>query len=833
MLINILYVFSREADPILSEERYIKPQIDTEYIQTLLEDSRDGQLVPTKSVYDIKAENMGLIHKLGTKLYFSTTHKNLDPLEDKNMENATSLMKYLENQSSRISVLIPIMYIFCALSLFMILGGWALPIFSAYFNEIENYILFFVIIFGINLLLLIILSIANTNYKANNMNFLKIEFMKRTHTLNRSVVYKSLEIFNFINNLTDILMQYSYLKDNESKAFWNLLSKIFGIILPIFIIVSLIMSMIITTIYLGVSSLNPTHMQDIKTVLESTDSLQDKKEKINCILSEIFMFSQNAKYNLSIELNKGNFKLLHLTKTLINIPLYAVLFLICIAIIIFSFICISIITFPKSSEEKVKLKMIQSEGILDAKNNFSTIKTYNYTDRHHNHLKKITTQITKNEQISFFYIIFSYLISMGLIFPLIYFLIDILTNIVKIKIAINRIRMHLFPILATIGIKYNIVTKLILASILIGVLIYFLVFPIYSLTTALMHFVLCRTELKRYQGEIISSLKQMRNTDSMTNQYPKKDLPPLDEKNTITINNLSVKYVKDSEDPKTVQPIISNFSLTLHAGDIFTIIGETGGGKSTLFKALSGLIEYDGTILINGVDLKTIKNIDDHIIIVEQSSSIPHDTMLENIAMGIPVIRQDGKEYFDVSQDLVNLVMDLSAIDQTLAQRLLEVINRNTISGGQAQRICLARGFLKILYKLKKKEPILLILLDEIYSALDSSISYKILDLFIVLLDVIEKETGVKPIVAIIEHGYKFTQVLSKNILHLRPTYSSNALDPKFIFEYVPLEEVYNKNESFRANFLAAGAQINPEDAIKNLRQYQNITQYLKKKKSE
>ncbi len=157
--------------------------------------------------------------------------------------------------------------------------------------------------------------------------------------------------------------------------------------------------------------------------------------------------------------------------------------------------------------------------------------------------------------------------------------------------------------------------------------------------------------------------------------------------------------------------VLKDISLEVSQGETVVIRGENGCGKSTLVKILSGLYDdYQGSILINGVELKTLKVREwrNCLIVVPQDAPLFDESVSENINL-------PSKEY------------DKQKIDEIIkAMELTEIANEEVtigelgerISGGQRQRICL--GWLYV-------RDALLIILDEPTAYLDREAKCKLL----------------------------------------------------------------------------------------------------------
>lgn len=168
------------------------------------------------------------------------------------------------------------------------------------------------------------------------------------------------------------------------------------------------------------------------------------------------------------------------------------------------------------------------------------------------------------------------------------------------------------------------------------------------------------------------------------------------ENTPIEISDVTIGYGE--------KDILQNISLTLHKGEKVLLLGESGIGKSTLFKAIMKQQAYSkGEIKLFGqkVDSLAEESIFEHICYVEQNPVIFEGTIMENIMVGN---QQENQDYAMSVFRMMNLDKDGLDLHQHLKQ------DGANISKGQKQRISLARGLFQ-----KKK----IYLLDEPFSALD------------------------------------------------------------------------------------------------------------------
>lgn len=173
----------------------------------------------------------------------------------------------------------------------------------------------------------------------------------------------------------------------------------------------------------------------------------------------------------------------------------------------------------------------------------------------------------------------------------------------------------------------------------------------------------------------------------------------------LKISNLHFKYKNSKEDN------IENFNLQINKGEIISILGESGSGKSTMLRIIAGLESaYKGSITIaNDVvyDEKIFVEPEKRGVgmVFQDYALFPHMTVAKNIMFGLKKLDKKAKEERMLEMlKLVNLVEHKDKYPHEL-------------SGGQQQRIALARA-------IAPKPSVLL--LDEPFSNLDSHLQNKI-----------------------------------------------------------------------------------------------------------
>ena len=205
----------------------------------------------------------------------------------------------------------------------------------------------------------------------------------------------------------------------------------------------------------------------------------------------------------------------------------------------------------------------------------------------------------------------------------------------------------------------------------------------------------------------------------MSEASAKRVVEILDEKSDITVpenpvkevkdgsidfENVSFSYVKDKE-----KECLTNIDLHIKSGETIGIIGGTGTGKTTLVSLISRLYDItEGSLKVGGVEVKeyALKTLRDAVSVVLQKNVLFTGTITENIKWG------DA----NATQEDVERVCKLAQADSFITKfpdqynTMIEEGGSN-VSGGQKQRLCIARALLK-----KPK----ILILDDSTSAVDT-----------------------------------------------------------------------------------------------------------------
>jgi NitT/TauT family transport system ATP-binding protein len=170
----------------------------------------------------------------------------------------------------------------------------------------------------------------------------------------------------------------------------------------------------------------------------------------------------------------------------------------------------------------------------------------------------------------------------------------------------------------------------------------------------------------------------------------------------LAVRNVSksfrIRGTREAED--RILRVLGDVSFDVRQGEVVSLIGESGCGKTTLLKIIQGLIRLDGgTILVDGVPVTRPGR--DRGFVFQHASLLPWRNALHNIEFGLELQGIPAPERTERARTLLGLVGLGHAADQYPHQ----------LSGGMQQRIGLARAL--------AIDPAIL-LMDEPFSALDA-----------------------------------------------------------------------------------------------------------------
>ncbi len=178
---------------------------------------------------------------------------------------------------------------------------------------------------------------------------------------------------------------------------------------------------------------------------------------------------------------------------------------------------------------------------------------------------------------------------------------------------------------------------------------------------------------------------------------------------SIVFQDVSFAYNKDSK------PVLNHINLDIHTGETIGIIGGTGSAKSSLVNLISRLYDVtEGELLVGGLDVRKydMEVLRNQVAVVLQKNVLFSGTILENLRWG-------NKE---ASEEECTRACQLACADEFI-QKMPDKYNTyieqggTNVSGGQKQRLCIARALLK-----KPK----ILILDDSTSAVDTATDAKI-----------------------------------------------------------------------------------------------------------
>lgn len=208
---------------------------------------------------------------------------------------------------------------------------------------------------------------------------------------------------------------------------------------------------------------------------------------------------------------------------------------------------------------------------------------------------------------------------------------------------------------------------------------------------------------------------------------------------------LKIKNVTKKFDDRL---ILDNVSLTLADNEILSIVGPSGGGKTTLLRCISGLETMDsGEIWIDEekIDFENKKKPVEPIGVVFQEFHLfPHLTVLDNIILAPQLVGKQSKQEAKQEAERILTLLGLADKKEHLPFQL---------SGGQKQRAAIARAL-----AMKPK----VLCYDEPTSALDPDLKGHVEKL---ILDL--KKEGITQIV--VTHDHDFAKIIADQLMEVEP----------------------------------------------------------------
>jgi len=254
---------------------------------------------------------------------------------------------------------------------------------------------------------------------------------------------------------------------------------------------------------------------------------------------------------------------------------------------------------------------------------------------------------------------------------------------------VSMVQMAVFLVLGTIMVQYNLTTF----GDILGIM---------SLQTALdLNF----REFAEYFPQLYNCLAGTERVYEFLDLEEEKKNYPLEMMNDpgyIEFRNITFGYKEES-------PVLTGFNMKVNKGQTFAIVGESGSGKSSVAKLLMGFyMPQSGSIAIGGKNIAdmTLEEMRGQVSYVPQEAVLFGVSIMENIRYGKPNASDDEVVEAAIAANAHNFILEQEKGYETqVGERGIR------LSGGQCQRIAIARAILK-------NAPILL--LDEATSALDT-----------------------------------------------------------------------------------------------------------------
>lgn len=281
------------------------------------------------------------------------------------------------------------------------------------------------------------------------------------------------------------------------------------------------------------------------------------------------------------------------------------------------------------------------------------------------------------------------------------------------KVVITTIPiMTLAMNITTLGVVWFGGKQIIIGDMMIGDLTAFTTYVVQILLSLmLLSFVLmigsrAAASSKRIQ-EVLNTTVDL-NDDSASIKDKKVEL------GGIEFRHVGFRYYKKHKDN-----VLDDINISINPGETVGIIGSTGSGKSSLVQLIPRLYDVDeGEVLVDGVDVReySLKNLRDGVAMVLQKNTLFSGTIADNLRWGDEDATDEMvKEAADAAQADIFIKDFTDGYDMELGQGGVNV------SGGQKQRLCIARALLK-----KPK----ILILDDSTSAVDTATEFRIRESF-------------------------------------------------------------------------------------------------------
>ena len=248
----------------------------------------------------------------------------------------------------------------------------------------------------------------------------------------------------------------------------------------------------------------------------------------------------------------------------------------------------------------------------------------------------------------------------------------------------------------------------------------------------------------------------------------------------LTLKNIQKKYYTSESSVDALKGI----SISFRDSEFVSVLGPSGGGKTTLLNIIGGLDHYtEGDLVINGTSTKAYDDSDwdtyrNHSVgfVFQSYNLIPHQNVLSNVELALTLTGVSKAE----RRERAVKALEAVGLGDQLKKKPAEM------SGGQMQRVAIARALVN--------DPDIL-LADEPTGALDTQTSIQVLDIL--------KEIAKDKLVIMVTHNPELAERYSTRIVKLRDgeiTDDSNPFEP----EKEERESTANKEKKPSMSFLTA-----------------------------
>ena len=212
----------------------------------------------------------------------------------------------------------------------------------------------------------------------------------------------------------------------------------------------------------------------------------------------------------------------------------------------------------------------------------------------------------------------------------------------------------------------------------------------------------------------LSRIREILDTDVDLNDEHCKEPDKIVSSGHVEFRDVSFRYYKENK-----ESVLSHISFDVKSGQTLGIIGSTGSGKTTLVQMIPRLYDVDeGEVLVDGVNVKdyTLENLREGVGMVLQKNVLFSGSILENLMWGDEnASMEEVRKVAEAAQADGFVSSFTGGYEMDLGQGGVNV------SGGQKQRLCIARALLK-----KPK----ILILDDSTSAVDTATEAKIRESF-------------------------------------------------------------------------------------------------------